>query len=337
MKVMHIEEELLNFLHDSIRENDKKYRDIQLILFFFGFRDEPWPTLEDAAIKFEVGESENRRSERPRQIIKNKFTSKVSLSELPRVCEVASIVESAECSTSDEIKEILLDKKLVPENFSIKGLLNLLQQLGLCRDFDIYTNKLLHASRASVESEKNLYLLRASKASEIKAALKKLLVYPGLVGIASLRSFFEKHEAYLAYKRIFLDVLRSRDDVWISNVDGRYYYIVEERDNTLINNLEKIKNIADAVGVEKLSVVLLNAFKQRTPPKGNEYPSLELIGKYLKSSRFTEYNGNAVSLNVSPTPLRDIEKDVARYMQDKGTIGFVGIKEFLEKKGYSKP
>jgi hypothetical protein len=334
---MHIEEELLNFLHSSMRENDTKYRDIQLILFFFGFRGEPWPTLEDAAIKFNVGESENRRSERPRQIIKDKFTSKVSLSDLPQVREVVSILENTEYSTIEEIIVQLKQSSLVPESFSMKGILNLIQQLGVCKDHNIYTNKLLPASRISLESETNLYLLKSSEVHGIKLALKKLLTYPGLVGISSLRTFFETHEDILTYRDILLDVIRSRDDIWLSIIDGEHCYIVEEKDNTLINNLEKIKNITDAVNVETLTIVLSNAFKQRTPPKGNRYPTEKVLRKYLESSRFTEFDGNVVKLKLSATVLRGIERDVVSYMQGKGTIGFIEIKNFLEKKGYSKP
>lgn len=334
---MNIEEELLNFLHESIRNNDTKYRDIQLILFFFGFRGELWPTLEDAAVKFDVGESENRRSERPRQIIKNKFTSKVSLSDLPKIASVSRIFQATEFSTVEELALKLKKEQLVPELFSIKGVLNLLQHLGVCKEYDIYTNKLIKASRTSINSESNLYLLRKSEITNIRNALKKLIVYPGIVGISNLDSFFIKNEIYLPYKTILVDVLRSRDDVWFSNIDNECFFMVEDRDNTLINRLEKIKNISDAVNIKKLAIVLANSFKQRTPPKGNNYPSINVIEQYIKNSRFTECNGNVVKINVEATILRDIETDVVNFMSNKGIIDFVEIKEHLEAKGYTKP
>ena len=138
--MLNIEEELKSFLHENIKDNDQKSRDIALILFFFGFNDETWPTLEEAALKFEVGESEKRRSERPRQIIQNKFTSKANISMLPQVQEVARIFELNTRCTLDVIEDNLNNKKLLPKTYSLKGVLNLLQQLGVCKKFNIYTN-----------------------------------------------------------------------------------------------------------------------------------------------------------------------------------------------------
>ncbi|MEZ8732843.1 hypothetical protein AB6D70_19940 [Vibrio splendidus] len=334
---MNIEEELLDFLHDSVRDNDNKYRDIQLILFFFGFRGEQWPTLEDAALKFDVGESDKRRSERPRQIIKDKFTSRVDISQLPVARKVSEVIDSATFITVDELSNKLVEMKLVPDKFSIKGILNLLQQLGLCGSYNIYTNMLVQASRNTIESEKKLYVLNSTEIKNIRAALKKIVVFPGLVGIAKFNSFFDKNENYKQYEGILLDILRSRSDTWISQIDDEIYYIIEERDNTLINNLEKIKNITTSVNIDTLSVVLSNAFKRRTPPKGNHYPPLKMIESYLKYSRFTEFNGTAVKLKLEATSLNEIEQDIIEFMEGKGTVGFVGAKKYLEERGYSKP
>ncbi|EGR2026937.1 hypothetical protein [Vibrio cholerae] len=334
---MNIEEELLDFLHNSVRDNDNKYRDIQLILFFFGFRGEQWPTLEDAALKFDVGESEKRRSERPRQIIKDKFTSKVDISQLPVARKVSEVIESAAFSTVDELSDKLVEMNLVPDKFSIKGILNLLQQLGLCGSYNIYTNMLVQASRNTIDSEQKLYVLNSTEIKNVRAALKKIVVFPGLIGIAKFSSFFDKNENYKQYEVMLLDILRSRNDTWISQIDDEIYFIIEERDNTLINNIEKIKNIATSVNIDTLSVVLSNAFKRRTPPKGNKYPPLKVIESYLKSSRFTEFNGTTVKLKLEATSLNEIERDVIEFMKGKGTVGFVGVKEYLEAKGYSKP
>ncbi|CAA0242870.1 MULTISPECIES: hypothetical protein [Klebsiella] len=334
---MNIEEELVNFLHRTMRDNDTKYRDIELILFYFGFREEIWPTLDDAAIRFNVGDSDKRRSERPRQIIKNKFTSKVTLSDLPITQEVFIIIESSRCATIEDITIKLKEKNLVPNSFSIKGILNLLHHLNVCEEYNIYTNRLSTASRQSIESETNLYLLKSSELPEIKKAIRKIRTYPGLVGISNFSTFFKNSEEYATYKELLLNIIRSRDDIWLSNINDDYWYIVEERENTLINNLGKIKNIAEVVNIDTLSIVLLNAFKQRTPPKGAIYPPINVLKKYLESSRFTEFDGCAAKLTLDATNLRDIELDIINYMKNKESISFVDVKCFLEQRGYSKP
>jgi len=335
--MLNIEEELKSFLYEKIKDNDQKSRDISLILFFFGFNDETWPTLEEAAIKFEVGNSENRRSERPRQIIQDKFTNKVNISMLPRVQEVAKIFESSTHCTLRVIEDNLNTKQLLPSNYSIKGVLNLLHQLGVCEKFNIYTNKLKPASRVSLNTENNLYLLRNDEVKILRSALKKVTVYPGIVGIASWKRFFLKNTEYNYYNELLLDVMRSRDDVWLKVVEDELHYTIENRDNTLVNNLEKIKNIADSVELKNLAVVLSNAFKSRTPPKGNTYPPINVIEQYLINSRYTVYDGKNLKLNVKPTPLRDIETDVVKIMKDKADVDFVEVRQYLESKGYTKP
>lgn len=335
--MLNIEEELKSFLYDNIKDNDKKSRDIDLILFFFGFNDETWPTLEEAALKFEVGNSEKRRSERPRQIIQDKFTSKVNISMLPRVQEVARIFELNTHCTLGVIEDSLNKKQLLPKNYSLKGVLNLLQLLEVCEKFNIYTNKLNPATRISLNTENNLYLLCNDEVKVLKSAFKKLTVYPGLVGVASWKSFFLKNIEYKDYSELLLDVMRSRDDVWLKIVEDELYYTIEDRDNTLVNNLEKIKNIADTVELQTLAIVLSNAFKSRTPPKGNCYPSINVIEQYLISSRYTVYDGKNIKLNVKPTLLRDIESDVVNIMKGKKAVDFVEVKQYLESKGYTKP
>ena len=134
---MDIEQEIKSFLHKSMKENDQKYRDIQLILFFFGFREEIWPTLDATAIRFNVGESENRKSDRPRKIIKDKFTSKVNLSELLSIKKASELVSSTYYISTDILIEKLKAQGLVPDNFSIKGIINLLHHLNLCKSYDI--------------------------------------------------------------------------------------------------------------------------------------------------------------------------------------------------------
>lgn len=334
---MNIEDELVNFFHRTMRDNDTKYRDIELILFYFGFREEVWPTLDDAAIRFNVGDSDKRRSERPRQIIKQKFTSKVTISDLPITHEVYTIIESNRCSTVEDITIKLRGKNLVPNSFSIKGILNLLHHLNVCEEYNIYTNKLLPSNRQSIDSDTNLYILKSSELPEIKKATRKINTSSGLVGITNFSTFLKKNEECVTYKEILLNIIRSRDDIWLSNIDDDYWYIVEERENTLINNLGKIKNIADVVNIDTLSIVLLNAFKQRTPPKGTIYPPANVLKKYIESSRFTEFDGYAVKLTLVATNLRDIEIDIINYMQNKEAIDFVEVKCFLEKRGYSKP
>ena len=62
---MSVESELVSFLDDNIRRGKAASpRNTDMVAYFYGFRGDPWPTLEDVAGRFGFS---NR--ERPRQII----------------------------------------------------------------------------------------------------------------------------------------------------------------------------------------------------------------------------------------------------------------------------
>ena len=62
---MGVESELVAFLDDRIRSAARQ-RDIELVAYFYGFREDEWPTLEDAAGAFWLLEPRETTPNHPR-------------------------------------------------------------------------------------------------------------------------------------------------------------------------------------------------------------------------------------------------------------------------------
>lgn len=88
---MGIESELIEFLERSIKDGANKARDIEIVKFYYGLNESPWPTLEETASRFEVG-----TRERIRQLLNSKFRNNVSKNSIPSLNEFIQILQSRE-------------------------------------------------------------------------------------------------------------------------------------------------------------------------------------------------------------------------------------------------
>lgn len=138
---MAIEDELIGYLEKTIKEKETKQRNIEMIAYFYGFRDSLWPTLEETAEKFQ-----NLTRERIRQIINDEFRDSADLSSLPSIKIINEIITSRPYWTQLEIEQKLIDSGLAKGIFSIRGLLNLIEDLGINDAYDIYTPDLMKAT-----------------------------------------------------------------------------------------------------------------------------------------------------------------------------------------------
>jgi hypothetical protein len=52
---MTIEAELIEFLDGNIKSGGNKKRDIEIIKYYYGLHESPWPTLDETANRFNIG------------------------------------------------------------------------------------------------------------------------------------------------------------------------------------------------------------------------------------------------------------------------------------------
>lgn len=334
---MSIEKELREYLHTNLKELDTKSRDINLVLYFYGFGKDLWPTLEDAAIEFNVGDSDGRRSERPRQILNSKFKKIAKLNDFRLLREFSEYLHSSPIHSFEDLSQYVEANNLFDGTKNILSLLRLLHDLGEATAYKAYTIGLDELTRSGYNESTEIIFGVSPKIKVLQKSLKKSKTIPGLLGIAKLQYLMEEIDLNDLEFQILLNIIKSDSDSWFYRYRGDEYYLFESRDNTLINNLEKIKNITQLEDVDKLAVVLGNSLKRRTAPNKRDYPPEDVIKRYLLSSKHTEIKGTKVYINVEPVELTNIEKDISEYLIDSNVNDYPTISNHLLNLGYEKP
>ncbi|GEK50643.1 hypothetical protein [Vreelandella venusta] len=334
---MTVEKEIRDYLFANIRERDTKSRDIDLVLYFYGFGKDLWPTLEDAAIKFNVGDSEGRRSERPRQIIKSKFREVAVLSKFYLLSEFSKYLNSFSVHSSEDLNKYLEVNGLFDGDQNIVSLVRLLNDLGEAKEYKVYTIDLKELTRSRYNENREIIVGRESRVKALQKALKKAKTIPGLLGIARLQYLMEEVGLEDIEAQVLLHVIKSDSDSWFYRYNGEDYYLFESRDNVIVNSLEKIKNIASQEELNTLAIVLENSLKRRTAPKKRKYPPVDVIKQYLQSSKYTQIKGSIVQINIELGKLTDIEKAVGNYLSESNANDYPTISNYLISLGYDKP
>jgi len=330
---MTIENELLKFLNENIAESENKIRDINLIHYYYGFREDIEPTLEEAAIKYDVGETDSRRTERPRQILKHNFKDIVNPNDLPSAVKFAELLDDNKVISSARISEHLQQLGLVNSEANLVGLLRIVQHLNLAKDYEIYTPKLQKATKKTYLSSNNLFLIKVNKLSELRNALRKAKTLPGLRGIASISSLKNEFGEDFQYFDEIVEILKADADSWFYEQDDETYYLIEMRDATLVNSMAKVRNILDTVDLKKFTKTL---WKSLDRIKKSERPPNEILEEYLKTSKYTILMGDSIKLNLQPKELTPIEKDVVALLEATAIMDSTSISENLQKKGHGK-
>ena len=334
---MSIENEIRDHMHSTLKELNTKSRDIELVIYFYGFEDNLWPTLDDAANKFNVGDSDRRRSERPRQIINNKFKKLTNLSDLPSLKKFSEHLKSSNFHQPSKLAAYAKDNNLFEDDIKTISALRLLHDLGDCIDYQAYSADLSELTRSAIVSKQEFLIINNSVISNARKALKKAKTIPGLLGIAKLEYLKDTSISNLIAYDDIVATIKLNQDSWIMDKDDQQYYLFESRDNTLINSLEKIKSVADHADIDILSKTLRNSLSRRTPPNNRNYPTVEIIRHYLSSSKYIEMHGSSAVIKLEQQSLTEIEQAAVQYITANDAHSFPEISSHLNSLGYSKP
>ncbi|WP_105180345.1 hypothetical protein [Pseudoalteromonas sp. T1lg21] len=324
---MNIEVELIDFLEKNIKETTNKSRNINIIAYYYGFRGSDWPTYEETAKRFDVG-----TRERIRQLLNENFRDFVEPNDFPSIKEFQKILNSKNYWKASDLEEEISSSRLVRERFSVKGILNLLDDLGVVCGFEIYTPELNRTSRNSLALYENNFIIKASELKKIKSFLKKAQGLPGRCGIANLN--YLKGEVNEYYDLVSQLIINSYSS-WTKKDEEGFWYIYENRDNTIINYSEKLFSIISECNADRLALVYRNALDGRSYKY--PYPPEKIIKEYLKSSVFFENDEGNLKFIGETKELNDIEKDVAHYLGGKKSVSFPDFRSHLRSKGYGDP
>jgi hypothetical protein len=324
---MGIENELVKFLENNIKDGVNKARDIEIIKFYYGLNESPWPTLEETAIKFGVG-----TRERIRQLLNSKFRNNVNEDSIPSINDLIRILQSREYWLVSEFEEELYAAGLIGQESHLKGIFNLIDDVNINYGFEFYTPELKRATRNSIVNNKNTFLIRNSNIKEIEKSFKKAQDLPGRCGVANLNYLKEEISPY--YSLISL-LIESSPTSWVRVIDDDYWFIFENRDNVIINYSEKVFGVIDHCDPERLAISFRNALDGRN--NKYPYPPTEIIEEYLKSSVYMVNSNTGLKFLGETTNLNEIEKDVRLFFSSIKTASFRELYEYLDHKDYGKP
>ena len=324
---MGIENELVEFLESSIKDGTNKSRDIEIVKFYYGLNVSPWPTLEETASRFNVG-----TRERIRQLLNSKFRDNVSKCSIPSLNDFVQILQSREYWQISTLEEELYDAGLIDRESHLKGIFNLIDDMNLDCGFDFYTPELKRASRNSIATCKDIFLIRNSNVKDIKRLLKKAQSVPGRCGIANLNYLKEELGQY--YSLVAL-LIKSSPMSWVRLIGDDYWYIFENRDNTIINYSEKVFGVIEECDPAKLAMTFRNALDGRTCKY--MYPPTELIKEYLRSSVYMVNTDSGLKFIGETTKLNDIEEDIIFFFGSGRSASFPELDKYLSQKGYGRP
>lgn len=322
-------DEMVAFLNSRLRESETKGRNIDMIAYYYGFRDSSWPTLEEAAAHGDVG-----TRERARQIITENFRDVVKSADMPSMNQLREVVEGKEYWLYSELAERIAESNLVGDIFNIQCLFNLMKDLKIDIDYAIYTPHLEQATKASLHKFEESFVIKESYVSQVKPLLSKAWKAPGLRGIYKFEYLEQENEAYKVHRNLITNMLRHSRSAWTREVDGDMWYLFEDRENTLINKSRKVFSVFDECNADRLAEAYSNALRRRD----NKYafPSAELISDYLKNSVYFEnVNGNLQFTGQTDDELSEIESDVIEYLNSHPIAKSPEIRSFLSGRGHT--
>lgn len=324
---MKIEDELVTFLEKNIKEGLNKSRDIEIVKYYYGLQESPWPTLEETASRFNVG-----TRERVRQLLNSKFRNSVKTYDLPSLASLVEVLQTKESWQLSEFKNEVVFSGLISQETHMKGIFNLVEDVGVSHEYNIYTPDLKRATRSSIDSNRNSFLITNSDIKRLTKLLKKAQGLPGRCGIANLN--YIKSDLGEDFDLIS-SLIESSPTSWV-RIDGdEYWYIFENRDNTLINYSEKVFLVIESCESRRLSETYRNALDGRTYKY--PYPPVDIVEAYLKSSVYFINTDTGMKFIGETSKLNEIQKDLISFFDANRNSSFTQLDQYLSNKGYGRP
>ncbi|STS91277.1 Uncharacterised protein [Klebsiella variicola] len=194
---MGIQSELIEFLERSIKDGANKARDIEIVKFYYGLNESPWPTLEETASRFGVG-----TRERIRQLLNSKFRNNVSQNSIPSLNDFIQNLQSREYWRLSDLEEQTYKSGLVGKESHLKGIFNLIEDVNLDCGFEFYTPELNRVTRNSIVTSKNIFLIRNSSIKSIEKLDQKSKRSPGSLRYCKLKLSKRRDWAVLFFRFI---------------------------------------------------------------------------------------------------------------------------------------
>jgi len=322
-----VEEELLEYLDRVTPRHRLKKRNVDIVSHFYGFGDSQWPTLESTAERFGVGSRE-----RVRQILNETFRDYLSPSDLPRLRACATLLGSKKTWIGSDSLEAISDCGYSSAHLSAKGLLNLMHDLSLCDQYDLYNYSFVKISRADVDTERNYFAVESKMAGALKKALHRARTLPGQLGLANTRFLAPLSKS--VDLNVLITALRWDPNSWMEPEGKDYWYCLENRENTLIGMAEKVFALTDEIDCLRLAECLSNGLKARTLKY--QYPDPSRILSFIQGSKYFSCGKRSARFLGERGDLTDIQEAIVQFFREKSVADWKDISSYLYAAGFGK-
>lgn len=325
-----LEDELLEFLKTNQSNHSSGHRNTELVAAYFGFRDLPWPTLDDLAEQYGL-----QSRQHVQQILKAAFYNKVNVEFFPMLAKGATLLVQKPFRSAKEFAAELQVQGIEWSGENVQGLLSLMHDLGLVTDFETYTSDFKRLTRGRLSTSSEVFLLQETWAQKLGAALKEVQDLPGQLGIANLRELQVQKKWSDDEYALLKHAVKVSGNAWFHETGNDFWYIYENRDNTLLNYNKKVFSIIASSKADHLAEVYFNALHFRT--NDFAYPPKEIIEKYLNGSVYFTSDAGCIEYRGTVEALSPIDEKMVEFLRAHQTSDFNSLSAFLEESGFSRP
>lgn len=322
---MPIKTEIVDFLDKNLSAKSMVERNIDVVLYHYGFTGEVAPTLETTAQQFEIG-----TRERVRQILSQSLLSKANLDLLPTLNACNKVIGQKSLWLYSELKEAI--KAEIGDAFgtSLQDLIYLIQDLGGAKGFKFFGCKFIELTRPAVSRSDECFITTKAEAKVYQKIMRATRTLPGVLGIAAV-GYIDPAPLAMEYYRKAIEIDPTS---WVYHDGDKMFFMYEERDNFLINSAEKVFAVHKEVDIKRLAEAMHNGLTRRGTKYA--YPTVDLVERYLRESRHFDIEGDTIRFKGEQGGLTDIESDTMVFMKQAISTSFRPLRDFLMSKGYTK-
>lgn len=325
---MTIRSELSNLLADKVSAGHRKENITEGVLYYYGFRGEAWPTLEDAATRYNIGTKEWLR-----QILESTVKS-VGSGSLPSLTGFIRLIRARTVWELSSLRDAAIREGIVESDTSIKGILNLIRDIDGGESWDLYNAEMERIKRTA-DPKDFIFLTRVSEEIKLKEMLINVGKPQGHCGVANLRNL----SGLEGYRESIEVILTHSPRFWTWQDGDDFWYVVSDRQNILLNFSAKTFAATTSCEPAQLAAVLANALKARSHkrnPGKHPYPPQHVILKYLCDSPAFSLKDNALHFGGHISHLVPIEADIVAFLRDNKNVSTTEIRGHLEELGYKR-
>ena len=328
-----LNQDLTRFLEATIRENDNKPRDIEIIRYYYGLGGGAGATLEETALQFDGAATPQRIS----QIIKRHFKDVARSSDVPSLAQIDTIIHQNRFWRGHDLHLRLANSGLISNVAEMNAYFKLLDDLGEQSVYDVYSPDLARSRNRNIAEPINQFVIDSPILPELKRLLGFAKRAPGQSGIADLYQLdvWRDSDEAEVYLPMLEALILDNPNAWSDQLDGELWYLFEDGQNRLKNYNRKVFSIAASCDLSRLSESYENAI-----PRGSAeivYPPKSVITAYLRSSPDCEIIDGHVYYYGPTSPLTRIESDAVGFLAKHKETHYPPFRDALLAKKHNAP